>query len=203
VKTWFDDDGTLDELRGDMRELHEDLADEGIKEGLRNCAVAVGNRAVGEYLKGPKPDRLRARVGYNTGYAGYQRSGGGRLGRSLLIGGSMSGGGFEALMRGKGGDTIFEYKAVGRDSVDLEFGTRVPYGAIWEHGSPDRTIRPKRKKVLRWVDEFGKEHFAKEVRLRGTGRRQFLSPALDDEEGGFGDIMEDSCGAVIKKHGAA
>jgi hypothetical protein len=65
-------------------------------------------------------------------------------------------------------DAIYHEVRVFRASVRGEVGTRgAQHAVVVEFGSQPHTIRPRRGRVLRWVDETG-EHFARVVHHPGT-----------------------------------
>jgi HK97 gp10 family phage protein len=68
-----------------------------------------------------------------------------------------------------------ELTAAGPTRAEATVGTDAVYAAQVEFGG---TIVPKRKRVLRWVDESGQEHFARSVTQPA---RPYLRPAFDEE----------------------
>jgi hypothetical protein len=167
-----------------------------IREALLGCAERVSVIARGSYLRGPKPERLRSRVGKATGYGGERVSGGGRLEKSLIV----HGGGYEGLAAVKAErDSILEFHVSGDDRIALEYGTEVPYAALWEYGPQTRIIVPVRAKALRFVTETGQVVFTKRVK-QTPGHREFLGPGLRDAEPAFPDIIGKKLAKALEKY---
>lgn len=77
--------------------------------------------------------------------------------------------------------------------AEATVGTDAVYAAQVEFGG---TIVPKRKRLLRWVDESGVEHFARSVTQPA---RPYLRPAFDEQgDSAAGEVREALRALVLK-----
>ena len=67
--------------------------------------------------------------------------------------------------------------------VKGSLGVRAVYGKAIEFGLPARTIRPVKKKALRFIGSDGNVRFAKKVNLPATDPQPYMQPAYDKHQG--------------------
>ncbi len=67
--------------------------------------------------------------------------------------------------------------------------TNLEHAVYQEFGTSAHTVKAKGKKMLHWVDDEGKDHFAKEVHIPAMKPQPFMLPSINRNRLGIRSAM--------------